>query len=207
MNRITLKNICQMMLLGVCWLLTACAATELHLKPSYQPVGESKGKNGVVLLASSLDGVRAEDARIQWVFGEIRDSDGKVKGNITSSSSPATVLRDALQLELLRAGYQVQLVTVLPAGTERGLVLSAATLQLDETVTLVKSEAVSRVGLSVEVWKKGAKTNTLSFESRFSDFALKDREKLHTTVMQKALGSAFSKAVPALVEQLDKESK
>lgn len=204
MNHVALKRVCQGMLLGICWLLSACAATELHLKPTYLPVGESKGNSGVVLLASGLDGVRAEESRIQWVFGEIKDSDGKVKGNVTSSSSPAAVLRDALQLELLRAGYQVQLVTVLPAGTERGLVLSAASLQLDETVTLVKSEAVCRVGLSVEVWKKGAKTNTLSFESRFSDFALRDREKLHTTVMQKALGSAFSKAVPAIVEQLNK---
>jgi len=54
----------------------------------------------------------------------------------------------------------------------------------------------------VEIWVKGVKTNTLSFESRFSDFAVKDREQLHQDVLQKAFASAFKRAIPAIIAQL-----
>lgn len=204
MNKNLFRKFSQAFLIGLCSMLMACAATDLHLKPSYQPVGESKGDGALVILASTLDGARSEDQRVHWIIGEVSDSDGKVKGNVTSSASPAAVVRNALQEELLRAGYKVQIGAALPDKVARGLVLSEAKLQLDEKATLVKSEAESRVSISVEVWKNGVKTNTLSFESRFSDFALKNREKLHTEVLQKALAAVFAKAVPALVEQLGK---
>lgn len=106
--------------------------------------------------------------------------------------------------ELLQAGYTVQVGKVVPQDAEYGLVLAASSLQLDETRSLVKAEADCRVSFSVEIWVKGAKTNTLSFESRFSDFAVRDREKLHQDVLQKAFASAFKRALPAIVEQLKK---
>lgn len=186
-------------------LLSGCATADLQLKPSYQPVGVTKGPGGALVLASALEGtVPGAGERIQWVLGEVKDTDGKIKGNITSATAPTALVRDALQQELLRAGYAVQVAKELPKDSQSGIVLSASTLQLDETSSLVKVEADCRVSFSVEIWSKGVKTNTLSFESRFSDFAVKDREKLHQDVLQKAFASAFKRAVPAIVEQLKK---
>jgi len=186
-------------------LLAGCATSDLQLKPSYQPVNEAKGPGGSLVLASSLEGtVPGVGERIQWILGEVKDTDGKVKGNVTSPTAPTALLRDALQQELLRAGYTVQVGKAVPKDAEYGLVLAASTLQLDETRSLVKVEADCRVSFSVEIWVKGAKTNTLSFESRFSDFAVRDREKLHQDVLQKAFASAFKRALPAIVEQLKK---
>jgi len=186
-------------------LLAGCATSDLQLKPSYQPVNEAKGPGGSLVLASSLEGtVPGVGERIQWILGEVKDTDGKVKGNVTSPTAPSALVRDALQKELLQAGYTVQVGKVVPQDAEYGLVLAASSLQLDETRSLVKVEADCRVSFSVEIWVKGAKTNTLSFESRFSDFAVRDREKLHQDVLQKAFASAFKRALPAIVEQLKK---
>ncbi len=180
--------------------LSGCASANLQLRPTYQPVGVSKGKGGVVVLAAQIEAARPEG----WFIGEVRESGGKVKGLVISETAPSILVRDALQQELLRAGYTVQIASGIPKGEERGLVLNKVSLKLDELSSLVKSEADCRVSFSVEIWKNGAKTNTLTFESRNSDFAVKDREKLHYAVLQKALGSAFTQAVPALVEQLGK---
>lgn len=185
--------------------LTACATTDLQLKPVYQPVGGFKGAGGTLVLVSPLEGTAPGDgARTQWLLGEIRDTDGQVKGNVVSPVAPAALVRSALQQELSKAGYAVQLEQRLPEGVEQGLVLHASTLQLDETSSLVKIEAECRVSFSVEIWQKGVKSTTLSFESRFSDFAVRDREKLHQSVVQKAFASAFKRAVPAIMEQLKK---
>lgn len=186
-------------------LLSGCATSDLNFKPSYQPVGDSKGPGGQLILASTLKGtVAGADERIQWILGEVKDTDGKVQGNVTSPTAPTALVRDALQQELLRAGYGVRIDKSLKNGVDHGLVLSASTLHLDETRSLVKYEAECRISFSVEIWLKGVKVNTLSFESRFSDFAVKDREKLHQDVLQKAFASAFKRAIPAIVEQLKK---
>ncbi len=184
---------------------SGCATSDLQLKPSYQAVGETKGSGGTLILASSLEGtVPGVGERIQWILGEVKDTDGKIKGNVTSVSAPTAVVRDALQQELLRAGYAVQIDKALPPNVDRAVVLSAGKLTLDEIRSLVKVEAECKVSFKVEIWRNGAKTNTLSFESRYSDFAIKDREKLHQEVLQKAFASAFKRAVPAIVEQLKK---
>jgi hypothetical protein len=184
-------------------LLGGCATADLQLKSSYQAVGDSKGPGGHLVLASSLEGtVPGVGERVQWILGDVKDTDGKVKGTITSPAAPAALVRNALQQELLRSGYAVQIDKSLNKGIDRGLVLSASTLHLDEISSLVKVEADCRVSFSVELWVKGVKTNTLSFESRFSDFAVKDREKLHQDVLQKAFASAFKRAIPAIITQL-----
>ena len=200
-----LKSSSMMALLLLVAMLAGCATSDLQLKPDYQPVADVKSTGGPLVLASSLDGtVPGVGERIQWILGEVKDTDGKVKGNVTSPTAPSALVRDALQKELLRAGYAVQVTKTVPQEAAYGLVLAASTLQLDEIRSLVKVEADCRVSFSVEIWVKGAKTNTLSFESRFSDFAVRDREKLHQDVLQKAFASAFKRALPAIVEQLKK---
>ena len=186
-------------------LLGGCATADLQLRPGYQPVAEVKAPGGTVVLASSLEGtVPGVGERIQWILGEVKDTDGTQKGKVTSVTAPTALVRNALQQELQRAGYQVLVDKVVPKEAERGLVLVASSLQLDETRSLIKVEAECRVSFSVEVWTKGVKSTTLSFESRFSDFAVKDREKLHQDVVQKAFASAFKRALPAIIEQLHK---
>lgn len=185
--------------------MTGCAANDIQLKkPVYQPVGETPGTGGMVVLASSLEGTTDGIDRIQWILGEVRSNDGRITGNVTSQVAPAVLVRDALNQELLKAGYTVQQGNTIPENVSRGLRLTVSNVSLDETRSLIKVDAECRVSFTVEIWRNGAKTNTLSFESRFGDVAVTDREKLHQDVLQKAFASVFSRAVPAIMEQLNK---
>ncbi|MDY0301296.1 MAG: hypothetical protein RBQ99_06900 [Trichlorobacter sp.] len=184
-------------------ILAGCASSDIVLRPNYQSEGKVAGKSGVVMLAGKVEDNLA-GSRVQWVLGEVRESGGKIKGNVVSEVSPSVLVRNSLQQELLRAGYTVPVSEQLPQNADRGLVLDKIMVKQDELYSLVKSESDCQISFSVEVWKKGEKVNTLSFEARSSDFTVRDREKLHTEVMQKALSSAFSRAMPALIEALDK---
>ena len=206
MKKSDLRQLSKLIPLLLLAVMFGCAANDIQLqKPVYNPVGSTKGAGGKVLLASSLEGtIPGVGERIQWILGEVRDSDGKVKGNVTSQIAPSALVRDALKLELLKAGYAVDMDKSVSSGIKNGLLLSASSLTLDEIRSLIRVEAECKVSFTVEIWRNGAKTNSLSFESRFADIAVKDREKLHQDVLQKAFEAAFSRAVPAIVEQLGK---
>lgn len=186
-------------LMATQWLLTACAPTDLVLKPAYEPVGVSKG-GGSLVLVSSLDGATKTDGavRVQFVYGEIKDTDGKIKGNVVSQMAPATLVRDALQQELLKAGYLVQLAAGIPKEADSGVVLTAATISLDEVTSLVKIEAECKVNMTLELWKKGALVRKLTYGKNVSDFAVRDREKLHQQLLQKTLGAVMKDATADL---------
>lgn len=200
--RSIIAKYCFLIVLSV--VLVGCASSDVIMRPNYQSEGNSTGKNGVVMLAAKVDANLA-GSRVQWVLGEVRDAGGKIKGNVVSEISPSVLIRNALQQELLRAGYTVPVSENLPQGAVRGLLLGKITVKQDELYSLVKSESDCQISFTIEVWKKGAKVNSLSFEARSSDFTVRDREKLHADVMQKALSSLFSRAMPALIEILDKQ--
>lgn len=185
-------------------LLAACAPTDLVVKPAYQPVSDIKGSGGPLVVALSGDSaIKAGGAeRVQFVYGEIRDTDGKVKGNVVSPAAPAAMVRDALQQELLKAGYAVQLAETLPKDVEQGVMVTTATIALDEITSLVKIEVECKVGVTLELWKKGALVRKLSYGKTVSDFAVRDREKLHQQLLQKALGAVMKDATTDLVTYL-----
>lgn len=195
----SLKGCAIACLVALSGLLVACAPTDLVLKPSYQPTGEVKG-SGALVVASNVDGLARPDSavRIQFVFGEIRNTDGKVKGNVVSKVSPAALVRDALQQELLKSGYAVQAVSELPKDVEHGVVLTAASVSLDEVTSLVKFEAECKVNVTLELWKKGALVRKLTYGKNVADFAVRDREKLHQQLLQRTLGAVMRDAVTDL---------
>ena len=188
--------------LGGMLLLSACAPTDLVIKPGYRAVGESRGNGGAVLLVSPQEGTQTGAERVQYVYGEIKDSNGRVKGNITGSVSSAALVRDALQQELYKAGYSVQVGQALSKEAAQGVVLSNVKVTLDELTTLVKSEAECSVALSLEIWKQGALVRKLTYGKTVSDFALKDRELLHQQLLQKALSAVMKDAAADIVTYL-----
>ncbi len=202
--KVTLRYILLFVVLAVSTLLAACAPSDLVIRPSYQPIGESKGAGGPLVVASALETPAGHGGaeRVQFVYGEVKDTDGKVMGSVVSQTSPTAVVRDALQMELLKAGYTVQVAQALPAGVEQGVVLTAATVTLDEVSSLVKIEADCKVNLSLELWKKGALVRRLTYGKNVSDFAVRDREQLHRQLLQKALGAVMKDATADLVKYL-----
>jgi hypothetical protein len=180
--------------------LAACAPADLVLVPKYRTVGEHKGAGQLVLgVATGGPGVTGGVEREQFVYGEVRTTDGKIKGNVLGPVAPAVLVRDALQQELITSGYSVQFDTAAAARqAERGVVLTMSSLSLDEVASLVKIEAECRVHLVLELWQQGKLLSRLTYSKTLSDFAVRDREQLHQKVLQKTLATVMQSATADL---------
>ena len=188
--------VCLVVMTGV---LAACAPADLVLVPRYTAVGEHRG-GGQLVLGVATDGPGATGGveREQFVYGEVRTTDGKIKGNLLGPVAPAMLVRDALQQELTKSGYDLQFDSALARQAERGVVLTVVSLSLDEVASLVKIEAECKVQLVLELWQQGALLSRLTYSKTLSEFAVRDREQLHRKVLQKTLGAVMQAATADL---------
>jgi hypothetical protein len=183
-----------------CGLTMECATANLKVTVLYQPVVHDGTGAGELYLAGA--GGSASPAGVQWILGTVKDSDGEPRGDIVSPIDPADLVMDAFRQELAAAGYAVSTVSSLPSGGAKGLVITGTDIRLDEVSSLVKAEGTSRVKVSLEVWNQGQVVKRLSYEERLSDFAVKDRDQLLPTILQKALQEIMKQAVPEVVRAL-----
>jgi len=188
--------VCLVVMAGM---LAACAPADLVLVPSYAAVGEHRGGGQLVLgVATVGPGAPGGVEREQFVYGEVRTTDGKIKGNVLGPVAPAMLVRDALQQELAKSGYDVRFDSALARQAERGVVLTVSSLSLDEVASLVKIEAECKVQLVLELWQQGTLLSRLTYSKTLSDFAVRDREQLHQKVLQKTLATVMQAATADL---------
>ncbi len=183
-------------------MLTAgCAATNREVTVLYQPVVHDGTGTGVLYLAGAQR--PAGNDKVQWIIGKSKNTDLNREGDVVSPIAPIDLVMDAFRQELSAAGYNISVVDSLPREAAKGIVVRSADISVNETSGLMKEEGESRVKIAVELWKNGAVIKKLSYESNFSDFAVKDRELLLQTTLQKALQDAMAKAVPEIVATLE----
>ncbi len=191
------RRFCQSFMIFLFFFISGCASSDLVLKPVYQPVGDGKGPGGELVFVMSVEGPsRPGSDSVSSIYGEVKDSGGKVRGNIISSISPASFIKEALFQELQKAGYDVKVQPAFPKAVPQGVMVTKAIIALDETTSLVKMEGSCKVSLAFDLWKNGAMIRKLTYEKNVSDYAVRDREKLHNQLLQKAL-SAVMKDVQA----------
>lgn len=179
--------------------LAACAPADLVVVPSYTAQGE-RAASGQLVLGSALEGAGTAGGvqRVQFVYGEVRNTDGKIKGNVVGPVAPVRLVREALQQQLVTSGYDVQFDTAAVRQAERGVVLTTASLTLDEVTSLVRIEVACKLQLTLELWQQGTLISKLTYSKTMTDFAVRDREKLHQQVLQKTLASVMQAAAADL---------
>ncbi len=178
----------------------AGCATSRKVTLLYQPVVHDGKGAGTLHLAAAPEASNRAD--IQWVLGTVKNDDGESVGDIVSPIAPVDLVTDALRQELSSAGYTVSTDGSLPPGAAKGVVVTGVEIHLGDVASLVKEEGSSRVKISLELWKNGEKTRKFTYESSFSDFAVKDRDQLLPTILQKALQGAMERAVPEIITVL-----
>ena len=178
-------------------LVAGCATTSRKVTMLYQPVVHD-GKGAGTMYLAGVPG-STDRADIQWIVGTMKNSDGATVGDIVSPIAPADLVTDALNQELAAAGYSVSSVEALPSTAAKGIVVTGVDIHMNDVASLIKEEGTSRLKITVELWKNGAKFKKLSYESSFSDFAIKDRDQLLPTTLQKALQGAMDRAVPEII--------
>ncbi len=205
MGRLTGRG---MRLVGVLWgvlMLAGCATTGQRINPLYQPMVYASGGSGkVVLVAREGRAPLSQNVPVRWVLGSVVTEGGTKSGEITSDIAPADLLLDALEQELSAAGYTVSVAGVLPPDVPQGIEITKVTITIKEVSSVLKAEANGVVGLSADIWKKGTLVDRVSFESRNSDFAVKDRDLLLPSILLKGLQNVMKQAVPVIIKSLGK---
>jgi hypothetical protein len=190
-------------LIGVSVALAGCATVDQNVTSLYRPVAVAKGGGGALALTAtgSLTRERKERPAL-WIVGAVKNSDGERVANVTSQLSGDELLLDAFEQELTAAGYTVSRDVSRPEAATKAVNLTRVQLTLDETQGALKAEGSCSVLVALELWKKGAVTKKLEYESKFSDFAVKDRDQLMQTALRTALQNLMSRAMPEIVATL-----
>ena len=201
------RTICAALLTYCMGILSGCATTTIPVSILYSPSVEARGGSGNLFLKSGTGNTAISNAdNVRWVIGKRKDSDGMVTGEILSVSSAGDIVLDALKRELTVAGYRVELGASMPSGVPKGIDLASVQVELEETAGIPKIEITCTVKISMDVWKNGAKMKRLSYETRVSDFAIIDRERLPRDMIEKGLRGVMSQAVPEIVAVLNGKS-
>jgi len=200
-----IKRIIGAVALGCCTgIFTGCATATPPVSFLYSPSLEARGGSGdLYLKALSGHPAGSGGTNVRWVIGKEKGPDGSVTSEILSASSAEDMVLDALKRELAAAGYRVKLDSSLPTGVHKGVDLASVQVELEETAGLSRLEATGRIKVSLDVWKNGARVKTLSFESRLSDIAIIDRERLAGEMVEKGLHAVMNQAVPDIVSVLE----
>jgi len=188
--------------------LPGCATTtnDRRVDILYQPAANATGGSGTINLVQGGRSASQQATNIQWVLGQLTDSDGKKTGNVVTSIAPASLAMDALNQELKKAGYQVVQPGNMPADAKKGVSLNDVTIKLDETDSTLKNEAKCSVRLSLQPWRDGSAVSTVSYEAEYSESAVTDRDQLLNRVLQKALQLVMTRSVPEIVTAVEQKS-
>jgi hypothetical protein len=194
------KNI---IITGSCLILSimvsGCTTLGRKVDVIYQPVvQQGAGGNGPLYLAvrNGQQGFPAKND-LQWIVGKVMNTDGEKTGDIVMTTATDILVVDAFKQELSRAGYKLVPVAALTEEVAKGVNVAGMTVELEETSDLVKSEGVIRL------WKNGKKFKKLDYQSMLSDFAVKNRDQLLSTLLQNSLQEIMKQAIPEIVKALE----
>jgi hypothetical protein len=185
-------------------LTTGCATVDRKVSLLYQTAAQGSGGSGDVYLAAmpGQSGLAGKNA-IGWIVGSVKKKDGEKTGDILITTAPEELVLDAFKQELNAAGYKVVPVNALPQEVVKGVAVVGIAVELEEVSDLLKSEGISRLTISVELWKNGGKLRKLAYKSMLSDFAIKDRDLLLPTLLKKSLQEVMKQAIPEMVSTLE----
>jgi len=194
-----------MLSLAAAFLPAGCMPTAHKVDVLYNPLAVYRGGSGRVTLVTEVarQEQQASNPAIRWVLGQIKDSDGAVRGDVISDYSPQSVIADAMKRELAAAGYQVDQAESRKDDQGRVIVLTAVTVALNEVSSLARLKSTCDLVVRVELWNNGQVLKRSEYHSKLSDMAIKDRDILPQQLFQGALGEIMQQAVPDIVRQFN----
>ncbi len=203
--RSKLRNILYLVTAAVALLVTGCAAVDQNVNFLYQPTPFGNGGSGDLYLSTGDRSASASGKSVEWVIGEIKDSDGENKGRIISVRSPMDMVSDAFAQEFKSAGYNVITVDALPANVGKGIRLESVTVRLDEVKGLVKLETTCTVKVKLEPWRNGVALNKLNYENTYTASTLVDRDLFLLQSLQSTMQELMARVVREVTVRLEQK--
>ncbi|BDV43573.1 lipoprotein [Geotalea uraniireducens] len=180
-----------------------CAAYSSQIAMLYDPVTFTKKGSGDLYLVTSAANPATDATAIRWVIGSVTNRDGVKIDDLLSTMPPAGMVQDALSQELRRAGYNIISTTTPPQAPGKMLDVVQVQLTLNQLSSLTDVEAKCRLAIGINVWKKGAMVKKLHYESKTTDYAIKDRELLAGSLLRSTMQEVMTQAVPEIVNILE----
>ncbi|BCS52714.1 hypothetical protein [Geobacter sp. SVR] len=182
--------------------VSGCASYARNVALIYEPVLSVRGGSGDLYIAIPAD-QQLSAGSVKWVLGDVKNDDGNKIDEIYSPLSPAQLLQNALSQELKRAGYAVIPTTVRAAAPVKEVFLSRSEVTVDQDESSVGLKATCRIVMTLEVSKGGQLLKKVTYETRYSDTNIKDRDLLAKSILQETLQAVMRKAVPELIATLE----
>jgi hypothetical protein len=180
-----------------------CAHGDKRVNIVYQPVAKARGGSGIVYLVQGVKQPPAQAPAVQWVLGDVTNGDREILGKVRTDIPPAGLVLDALNEELRNAGYRTMTLDVMPAGVDKGIVLTDAILRLDDVHSAFSDEANCLLKVGLQQWRGGAATRNLEYQAEYSDTAVTGRDRLPSKVLQKTLQILMKRAIPEVVRVME----
>jgi len=200
MKKIHLKLLALIMLI---MLAGGCARYARSVNMLYNPAAVSQQGSGdlyVVIPENQL----TPSAQVKWVLGKVTDDENKMIDELFSPRSPAELAQSALSLELKRTGYTVLPVAKRPDAHTKLIDISKVDISLNQLSDFADLKATCRVLVALDIYKNGELIRKLEYQSLSSKTDIKDRDLLARVVLQEALQSVMTKALPDLVQLLER---
>jgi hypothetical protein len=184
--------------------LMGCAAADKNVRLDYQPTVNAVGGKGDLSVAITAEkDPLAGRSDVEWVLGEIKDSDGKQTGRLLTTMPPKDLVADAFIQELNAAGYKVRIVPSLPANAAKGLDFNGISLHLDEADTLVKAQVKGALHVKVGIWKAGTKIKQLDYEEASLNSVLRTDSKVLDTTLHEVVVTCTRRAIPDIMRAIE----
>ncbi len=184
-------------------LVNGCARYARSVNMLYSPAAVSQQGSGylyVVIPENQL----TPSSQVKWVLGKVTDDENKKIDELFSPRSPAELAQSALSQELKRTGYTVLPVAKHPDDHTKLIDISKVDISLNQLSDFADLKATCRVLIALDIYKNGKLIRKLEYQSLSSKTDIKDRDLLAHVVLQEALQSVMTKALPDLIQLLEK---
>jgi len=189
-------------------LLAGCAFTGKMVELPYAPVVNAVGGGGELYLARSAEPASSEGkGRASWIVGVMKNNEGERIGDVVTGVPPGELLLHAFAEEFRSAGYAVKTVGALPAGAVAGINFNRLSIAMEQSTSLMKVDARSRVTVAAELWQNGKPVATLDYEAAYADSAVTNRDQLLQFTLEKAVQALMKQAVPEIIRKVGAAGK
>ena len=143
-----------------------------------------------------------EDVAGKWVVITEKNERGQKLGVTLMPLPLDKLIMGELEKELKAKGYAVIPVNTLPTNVEKGIAISAMSVDTEQVTDLLEVEGRCTVKVCLRMWLKGSRVKQLNYEAGLSDASLFNKKGLAIKMVHATLHTLIIKALPDIVKEL-----
>src|SRR6056297_230596 len=185
--------------------LNGCAFVDQKVQLTYDEQDIAKGGKGDLYLEKPQDStnlIKNEDGYI--IIGTVKNSYSMKTADCVTNDNIGDWIANSLMIELKNAGYDVYPVKHLNQNLSKGISIRILKVWVDQDTGFLTVGAISTIIYIVDVYKNGTQLASLYIEATGDKRSAFGTAATKGISLKKALMSSTKKAVPEIIEILEK---